>query len=57
MAVFVLDELDLFARRSKQAVLYNLLDALLTSGMQVGHALSPRRFAGHSARRVDCAWG
>jgi hypothetical protein len=57
VAVFVLDELDLFARRSKQAVLYNLLDALLTSGMQVGHALSPRRFAGHSARRVDCAWG
>ncbi len=34
-AVFVLEEFDLFAKRTKQAVLYNLLDALVTSGMQV----------------------
>lgn len=33
--VFVLDEFDLFAaKRSKQTLLYNLLDALQTSGMQ-----------------------
>ncbi|KAI3431512.1 hypothetical protein D9Q98_004562 [Chlorella vulgaris] len=34
-AVFVLDEFDLFAtKRSKQTLLYNLLDSLQTSGMQ-----------------------
>lgn len=33
--VFALDSFDLFARRAKQAVLYNLLDALQTSGVQV----------------------
>lgn len=33
----MLDEFDLFAaKRSKQTLLYNLLDALQTSGMQVG---------------------
>jgi hypothetical protein len=33
----VLDEFDMFAgKRSKQTLLYNLLDALQTSGMQVG---------------------
>jgi hypothetical protein len=36
-AIFVLDEFDMFAgKRSKQTLLYNLLDALQTSGMQVG---------------------
>ena len=33
----MLDEFDMFAgKRSKQTLLYNLLDALQTSGMQVG---------------------
>jgi origin recognition complex subunit 4 len=33
--VFVLEEFDLFAtKRSKQTLLYNLLDSLQTSGMQ-----------------------
>lgn len=32
--VFVLDELDAFARRPKQALLYSLLDALHRSDMQ-----------------------
>lgn len=36
-AVFLLDDFDLFAaKRAKQTLLYNLLDALQTSGMQVG---------------------
>lgn len=35
-AIFLLDDFDLFAaKRSKQTLLYNLLDALQTSGMQV----------------------
>ena len=34
--MFLLDDFDLFAKRAKQALLYNLLDALQTSGMQVG---------------------
>lgn len=34
VAVFVLDGLDLFAKRSKQTLLYCLLDALQTSGAQ-----------------------
>lgn len=34
MAVFVLEDLDAFAHRSKQTLLYNLLDALVTSGFQ-----------------------
>lgn len=37
--MFVLDDFDLFAsKRSKQTLLYNLLDALQTSGMQVWSA-------------------
>lgn len=34
--VFVLDEFDLFAKPLKQTVLYNLLDALQASNIQVG---------------------
>jgi len=34
VAVFVLDDFDLFARRAKQTLLYCLLDALQTSGVQ-----------------------
>lgn len=34
MAVFILDEFDAFARKSKQSLLYCLLDALQTSGVQ-----------------------
>jgi len=34
VAVFILEDLDVFARRSKQTLLYCLLDALQTSGMQ-----------------------
>lgn len=33
--VFVLDEFDLFAKPVKQTVLYNLLDALQASNIQV----------------------
>ena len=33
--VFILDEFDLFAKPFKQTVLYNLLDALQTSSVQV----------------------
>lgn len=33
--VFVLDEFDLFAKPVKQTVLYNLLDALQVSNIQV----------------------
>lgn len=37
VALFLLDDFDGFAgKRAKQTVLYNLLDALQTSGMQVG---------------------
>lgn len=35
MVVFVLDEFDLFARKAKQAVLYNLLDTVQATDMQV----------------------
>ena len=45
-AVFVLDELDAFARRSRQALLYNLCDRV--SGARVAAAL-----VGVSAR-IDC---
>lgn len=34
VAVFLLDDFDLFARRAKQTLLYCLLDALQTSGVQ-----------------------
>jgi origin recognition complex subunit 4 len=34
VAVFVLDDFDLFAKRAKQTLLYCLLDALQTSGVQ-----------------------
>ena len=33
--MFVLDEFDLFAKPVKQTVLYNLLDALQASNIQV----------------------
>ncbi len=33
--IFILDEFDLFAKPFKQTVLYNLLDALQTSSVQV----------------------
>lgn len=33
--MFILDEFDLFAKPFKQTVLYNLLDALQTSTVQV----------------------
>lgn len=43
MALFLLDEFDGFAgKRAKQTVLYNLLDALQTSGMLVGGSLASR---------------
>ena len=32
--VFVLDELDLFAQKARQTLLYNLLDALQAADMQ-----------------------
>lgn len=34
VAVFVLEDLDLFAKKAKQTLLYNLLDALVTTGFQ-----------------------
>eukprot|EP00884_Botryococcus_braunii_P011000 jgi/Botrbrau1/19901/Bobra.0059s0022.1 len=34
LIIFLLDEFDLFARKSKQSILYNLLDALQSSDMQ-----------------------
>ena len=37
--VFILDEFDLFAKPFKQTVLYNLLDALQTSSVQVSAPL------------------
>ena len=40
VVIFVLDELDLFARKAKQTTLYNLLDAVQTAGMQVGNNTS-----------------
>ncbi len=40
MALFLLDDFDGFAaKRAKQTLLYNLLDALQTSGMQVGRVV------------------
>lgn len=41
--VFVLDELDLFAAKARQTLLYNLLDALQAADMQVPclHAQGP----------------
>ena len=35
VVIFVLDEFDLFARKPKQTLLYNLLDAMQASDMQV----------------------
>ena len=35
VVVFVLDEFDLFARKPRQTLLYNLLDAMQASDMQV----------------------
>ena len=35
VAIFVLDEFDLFAKKAKQTTLYNLLDAMQSAGMQV----------------------
>ena len=40
VVVFVLDEFDLFAKKPKQTTLYNLLDAMQSAGMQVGHQRS-----------------
>lgn len=42
VAVFVLDEFDLFAKRAKQTTLYNLLDALQSAGMQVTGSVGKR---------------
>ena len=38
MVVFVLDEFDLFARRAKQSLLYNLFDAMQAVNMQASLA-------------------
>ena len=35
VVIFVLDELDIFARKPKQTLLYNLLDAMQAADMQV----------------------
>jgi len=35
VVIFELDEFDLFARKPKQTLLYNLLDAMQASDMQV----------------------
>ena len=37
--IFVLDEFDRFARKGKQVLLYNLLDVLQHSKVQVGTLL------------------
>ena len=37
--MFILDELDLFAAKARQTLLYNLLDALQAADMQVLHHL------------------
>ena len=39
--VFVLDELDAFTRKGKQVLLYNLLDTLSHSKVQVWEAEPP----------------
>jgi hypothetical protein len=44
VVVFLLDEFDQFARKAKQSLLYNLLDALQSSEMQVNPSLP---FPGH----------
>jgi Cdc6-like AAA superfamily ATPase len=36
--VFVLDELDVFTKKGKQVLLYNLLDTLAHSKVQVGNS-------------------
>jgi hypothetical protein len=48
--VFVLDEMEQYTRRSKQVLLYNLLDALQAGSVQVGGAV----WAGGAGRRS--AW-
>ena len=40
VAIFVLDEFDLFAKKAKQTTLYNLLDAMQSAGMQVNSMLA-----------------
>ena len=35
VALFVVDEFDVFAKKEKQTTLYNLLDAMQSAGMQV----------------------
>ena len=63
--MFILDEFDLFAKPFKQTVLYNLLDALQTSSVQVRHSSSYQYFEGfwHSClirhmqtSRLRCLW-
>ena len=43
--VFVLEEFDLFARPGRQTLLYELLDALQTTGVQVRCKTPPRAHA------------
>jgi hypothetical protein len=42
VVVFVLDEFDLFARKPRQTLLYNLLDAMQAADMQVCRILPSR---------------
>ena len=39
VVIFLLDELDIFARKPRQTLLYNLLDAMQTADMQVPQEL------------------
>jgi hypothetical protein len=43
--VFVIDQVDAFVRACKQTLLYNVLDALTSSQVQVGHT---HAFAHHA---------
>ena len=43
--LFVLDQFERFAARTKQAVLYTLLDALQTTNMQVRHVFGQVRIS------------
>lgn len=53
MAVFVLDEFDLFGKAAKQTVLYNLLDALQASNMQA--RVQPSSFANFLPTNAICS--
>lgn len=55
--MFILDEFDLFAKPFKQTVLYNLLDALQTSSVQVRGILYLRHrcYESKSVARSGCS--